>query len=345
MTMKKWGWVLLGLFFVVLFLFSREGFQDTQKIKGPPYTEEDYTTIVSMMDANWIMTEYGGDATTPSSRARIAQNVAPILSQFHADVYQPVSQTLKESDVDKFLEANTSLYNAKHKQFVKSLLVKYFIEQPHGDANLAQTAAQVASANHAQSSGYSDILRELEQGAAAAAGASGPSGPTGPASGAAGASGASGASGPPRPANSSSSAWRSANTAGGGGNQKVWGPRFNGLGMGSGFGGPDDTRGYPTLLGPTPKPSTMVEGAGIVRDPRGHGSGSGSGSGGPDSNTPSSSSLGSDPDNQYLPYSRTPGDKDLIPDPYRNPSNFSTSGESTKTEPIPFLTDFSAFMK
>jgi hypothetical protein len=115
--------------------------------------------------------------------------------------------------------------------------------------------------------------------------------------------------------------------------------------MGSGFGGGDDTRGYPTLLGPTPKPSTMVEGAGIIHDPRGAGAGGAGGGSGGDSHTPSSSSLGSDPNNQYLPYSRTPGDQDLIPDPYRNPSNFSTSGESRKTEPIPFLTDFSAFMK
>jgi hypothetical protein len=335
MTMKKWGWLLLGLV-VILFFFTREGFQDTQKIKGPPYNEEDYIKIASLMDPSWVMSEYNGDTSTPQARQKIAQNVAPILSQFHADVYQPATQTLKDTDVDKFLTANTSLYNAKHKEFVKSLLVAYFINQPHGDANAPQTQAQTVSANYAQSSGYADILRDLEQGvtgSGSSAGPTGPSSPTGPPRG----SGSTGASGPTGPSNSSSSSWRTKNTAGAG-NQKVWGPRFNGLGMGSGFGGGDDTRGYPTLLGPTPKPSTMVEGAGIIRDPRGAGSGS-------DFNTPSSSSLGSDPDNQYLPYSRTPGDKDLIPDPYRNPSNFSTSGESRKTEPIPFLTDFSAFMK
>jgi hypothetical protein len=342
--MKKWGWLLLGLV-VILFFFTREGFQNTQKIKGPPYDQSDYPTIIGLMDPNWV-SSFPTDPSTPEGQNTIASKVTPILGQFHTDVYQPASATLKESDVDSFLRTNTSLYNVTDKAYVKSLLMAYFVNQPHGDANLAQTASQVASANYSQSSGYADILRQLEQGvtgSGSSAGPTGPSGPTGPPRGS-GASGSSGASGPSGPSNSSSSAWRSANTAGAG-NQKVWGPRFNGLGMGSGFGGGDDTRGYPTLLGPTPKPSTMVEGAGIIRDPRGHGSGSGSGSGGPDSNTPSSSSLGSNPDNQYLPYSRTPGDKDLIPDPYRNPSNFSTSGESRKMEPIPFLTDFSAFMK
>jgi ABC-type branched-subunit amino acid transport system substrate-binding protein len=149
MTMKKWGWLLLGLV-VILFFFTREGFQDTQKIKGPPYNEEDYIKIASLMDPSWVMSEYNGDTSTPHAREKIAQNVAPILSQFHADVYQPATQTLKDTDVDKFLTANTSLYNAKHKEFVKSLLVAYFINQPHGDANAPQTQAQTVSANYTQ---------------------------------------------------------------------------------------------------------------------------------------------------------------------------------------------------
>jgi len=337
MTMKKWGWLLLGLV-VILFFFTREGFQDTQKIKGPPYDPTDYPKIIGLMDASWV-SSFPVDPSTPDGQNTIAMKVTPILGQFHADVYQPATAPLKESDVDKFLAKNTSLYNVTDKAHFKTLLMGYFVNQTAGAANAPQTAAQIASANYAQSSGYSDILKEIEQGAAAAAGVS-PTGPTGPSapSGptAPSSTGPSSPSGPSGPASSNPTfAWSSNKSNG---QQKIWGPRFNGTGMGSGFGGANDTRPYPTLLGPTPKPSTMVEGAGIVRQPRHDESGS-------DKNTPSSSSLGSDPDSQYLPYSRTPGDQDLIPDPYRVAANFTASTGSTKTEPVPFLTDFSAFMK
>jgi len=60
---------------------------------------------------------------------------------------------------------------------------------------------------------------------------------------------------------------------------------------------------------------------------------------------PNSGGLGSDANSRFLPYSRVPGDMDLVPDPYRISSTFSTSSYSSKTEPAPFLADFSAFLK
>lgn len=60
---------------------------------------------------------------------------------------------------------------------------------------------------------------------------------------------------------------------------------------------------------------------------------------------PSTASLGSDANSGFLPYSRSPGDQDLIPDPYRLARNYSTASYSSKTDPVPFLTDFSAFQK
>lgn len=60
---------------------------------------------------------------------------------------------------------------------------------------------------------------------------------------------------------------------------------------------------------------------------------------------PSSASLGSEENAKFFPFSRSPGDMDLIPDPYRVSSTFTTSSYSSKTEPVPFLTDFSAFLK
>jgi hypothetical protein len=60
---------------------------------------------------------------------------------------------------------------------------------------------------------------------------------------------------------------------------------------------------------------------------------------------PNSTSTGSDERSRYFPYSRMPGDMDVIPDPYRVAQTFSASSYASKTEPVPFLTDFSAFQR
>jgi hypothetical protein len=39
--------------------------------------------------------------------------------------------------------------------------------------------------------------------------------------------------------------------------------------------------------------------------------------------------------------SRSPGDQDLFPNPYQE---FTPSSGSSKTEPVPYLADFSAFL-
>ena len=104
------------------------------------------------------------------------------------------------------------------------------------------------------------------------------------------------------------------NSGGGGDRRKqVFGPLFMGEGEG-GVKGADSskTNKYPQLLGGDGgKASTLVDGAGIVAP--------------------------------TLPFSIEPGDMELIPDPYRVSQQFSTSSYSSKTEPVPFLTDFSAF--
>ena len=60
---------------------------------------------------------------------------------------------------------------------------------------------------------------------------------------------------------------------------------------------------------------------------------------------PSAASLGATEESKFLPYSRVPGDMDVIPDPYRVSNTFSSSSYSSKTDPVPFLTDFSAFLR
>jgi len=123
--------------------------------------------------------------------------------------------------------------------------------------------------------------------------------------------------------------------------QVVYGPVFTSRAEGDG--GPpgidtSKTNQYPELLGGVGDTTSVRTPSGIQ---------------GPSKNwllmqsgsLPSTASLGSDANSMFLPYSRTPGDQDLIPDPYRLARNYSTASYSSKTDPVPFLTDFSAFQK
>lgn len=60
---------------------------------------------------------------------------------------------------------------------------------------------------------------------------------------------------------------------------------------------------------------------------------------------PSDASAGSDPSNMFAATSRVPGDMDLFPNPYIQSTTYSLANGSQKTDPVPFLTDFSAFQK
>ena len=114
-------------------------------------------------------------------------------------------------------------------------------------------------------------------------------------------------------------------------NDNVWGPRTTGLGTPRNFGSGGDGDGqYPTLLGPPRKTSGYMTGVGVLGDK-------------PGADLPSSASMGSDPLSGFLPFSRQPGDQELIADPYRVAQSYSASSYSSKNEPVPFLTDFSAF--
>jgi hypothetical protein len=107
-----------------------------------------------------------------------------------------------------------------------------------------------------------------------------------------------------------------------------------------GYSGTGKPRMYPTLLGPKDPGSTMVEGVGVVPPSKNYTLAQ-------SGQLPGASSLGlaNGVGGSANPMSRQPGDMDLIPDPYRVSQSYSTSSYSSKTEPVPFLSDFSAFMK
>ena len=120
---------------------------------------------------------------------------------------------------------------------------------------------------------------------------------------------------------------------------KLFGPLFRGFGDPGEQGLIDSTKTnlYPELLGGRGKAG--ADGA--------DGAGGAGGLGGIDlkGSIPTSGGLGSDANSQFFPFSRQPGDMDLIQDPYRVSQQFASSSYSFKTEPVPFLTDFSAFQR
>jgi hypothetical protein len=116
-------------------------------------------------------------------------------------------------------------------------------------------------------------------------------------------------------------------------NNQIWGPPFAGLGNRRNWGdGGDGSGRYPNILGPPRQSSAYMSGVGVVPPAQG-------------GNLPSAASTGSDPMAGFLPFSRQPGDQERIPDPYRVSQSYSASSYSSKNEPVPFLTDFSAFQK
>ena len=138
---------------------------------------------------------------------------------------------------------------------------------------------------------------------------------------------------------------------------KLFGPLFTGFGDPGAQGLVDTskTNPYPELLGGRGKVGGAGAGGAGGAGGRGGLGGLGGigGMGGTATNPnldykgsmPSSGGLGSDANSQFFPYSRQPGDMDLVQDPYRVSQQFASSSYSFKTEPVPFLTDFSAFQK
>jgi len=116
-------------------------------------------------------------------------------------------------------------------------------------------------------------------------------------------------------------------TGGGDRLRQVFGPLYTSIGSGGLI--TDDsttTSRYPELLGGggngVPKKNEDEKGA-----------------------MPTIGGLGGLGSSRFFPFSRVPGDMEKIPDPYRVSQTFTAANYSFKTDPVPFLTDFSAFFK
>ena len=197
--MKAWTWGFL-LLVAVLFMWSmsREGFQDTLALHGPPYggcvkdatgkcaTEDDYIVISRMMTPSLVTAlETENNAIKPTAPIRpsasdtarynadllayyrklVDGKISDVMGDFHTSVYQPASAPLTSASVETFLTTRAkSGFLKTNKDGVKALLIAYFVAQTQGAANAGQTAAQIASAQVASESGYESILVALGQG-------------------------------------------------------------------------------------------------------------------------------------------------------------------------------------
>jgi hypothetical protein len=123
--------------------------------------------------------------------------------------------------------------------------------------------------------------------------------------------------------------------------KNIWGPVFSGFGESAAGEGGDSTKtkSYPNLLGGMMgRQSARIDGVGIV-PPSQPGFGLDLGV------LPSTASLGTDANARFLPFSRPQADAGFSADPYRLSKSFSTANYSPQPDPVPFLTDFSAFFK
>lgn len=364
--MKKQVWVLLAIAVVLLMWgFVRERFEPTQSIKAPPYDDAEKKRILNMMPpADKEIYRKSIESNTPGVDGREARvekavlEIPPgIVARFYNEVYKPATTPITQAQIDTFIESGQ--FWPAEGAVLKRLLASYFMS---GVGTSIKT-------------GYADALAELGQGQGYAETASSPNPPpptgfykTGelspyggggydvPDTGSVPGGGKGTETGTTTGGTSTSSYGPTSGgvgTAGGTGTgalidgygsvngKQVYGPAYSGHDTSSLSGGRVDTSRttrYPELLGGMIDTSTRIPGVGVVAPSKNFLLTT-------DGSLPSSCSLGSDANSSFFPTSRCPGDMDVIPDPYRVSRNFSTASYSSKTEPVPFLTDFSAFLK
>lgn len=258
-------WILLILVVLLIVWGSREGFEATQSIKSPPYSDSDKTQIFGMLkmaNQQILMDKAAVKDPKETNKLKIRkiaeEYVIPAVGSFFTTVYKPATTRITNDNVRQFMSTRTSDIAAIEEE----LLVSYFVER-FGQTGTPASKPSVSS-NAPKGLSTSSTV--------------------------------------PKPEKVDR-------------RKQVFGPQFTSIGEGgtvAGGGGVDSsiTNRYPELLG----------GMG---------------------NTTSSKKANID----VLPTSRVPGDMDLIPDPYRVSQTFSSANYGSKTEPLPFLTDFSAFLK
>lgn len=375
--------VIAGL--LLLWSLARERFEATPSIKAPPYDAAEMIRILDMLrpeDQAALIYKVKQETPNETDQQKLnesaGQILAPVIEKFFNSVYKPATVPITEAEIDAFLDQNPSDIKMIHKQALK----RYFIDQSGVGTSTATGYADVL-AELGQGAGYTgtgtsspppvcptgSVLDSNDRcvssttepftcpegyektetncrriGGTEIADPVCPSGmtfssefnachvenitPTCP-------GGYQYMAGECKPKTTTGTSTDAISTASFGPssgmptarNRQVFGPVFTSMAAPVDGDGRDTskTNVYPELLGGMPDTSARIPGARVQMPP--------------------SSSLGTDENARFFPTSRQPGDMDVIPDPYRLSRSFSQASYSSKTEPVPFLTDFSAFLK
>jgi hypothetical protein len=343
--MKKEVWILLGILaLVLLFSYFRESFEATPSIQKPPFSGAELDRVFNML-SNAEQAAYKDaakqkDSTLKDPTKQATQDAGndlnPVMKKFYDDVYGPAPgpAPLTETDIDTFLKTNPP---ATNKIDFKALIKRYFIDQRGvGTAEKSGYAAELASLG--QTTGYTTPGPTGVSSSSSTSTASDVTSATGP----------TGTTGATQETTSGTTTGGSSTSSMGPNNLLpstsgigVFGPTFTGFGETAtayaNGGDSSKTTKYPELLGGGDRaPSTRIEGVGIVQPSKNYQL---------IQDLPGPDQTGSSEQSQFLPYSRSPGDLDKIPDPYRVSQSYKPSSYSYKYDPVPFLTDFSAFQK
>jgi hypothetical protein len=320
-------WVLL-LVVALLFALSvyREGFEATSTIKRlqPGVDDEKIMGVYQSIPVDLrqrldgVIKRNRRSDLPPLTTSEKANNLYFPLTIFYDTVYKPATTPITVANIDTFLQTFGISPNTPEsdKQIIKDFnrvaLISYFIPTAAYDAAFAELG---------QSAGYSARpapIADPVSGVTTVSTLPPPPSTTGgngvPGSGGMLTGSTTGGSSTSAGPNSGSSDRRN----------QVFGPLFTSVGNGRIVDGGDSskTNRYPKLLG-----------GGDSRKAE------------KNSSMPTAAGLGANEDSKFLPTSRVPGDMEKIPDPYRVSQQFSASNYSFKTDPVPFLTDFSAFQK
>jgi hypothetical protein len=346
-------WIVLAVLGLLLIAgLLRERFEATASIKGPPYddaTKQHIYGMANTADQKILLDKAIADnptknPNTPADKtfleAAAGGYIAPAVGEFFTSVFKPATTPITNDTVATFMTTRTGALKA----IEESVLKRYFVGQQGIGTAVASGYADVLKGLN-QNVGY---LRDSPPGAAAGAGAGAGVG-AGDASVAGGTAPGADTTTPPETAEPTPS---TTNTTGGssvstyaptGGstdNKNVWGPAWAGADESTSGRSGDSTKTttYPVLLGGygggagTPE-RTRIDGVGVT-----NASGSGI-------TLPPVATTGSEPNSQFLPNARVPAATDFSGDPYRLAKTYSAASHSSKTDPVPFLTDFSAFFK
>jgi hypothetical protein len=317
-------WILVAIAVALLFWsVSREGFAETPTIKPAPYDAAEKTRIFKMLtkaDQDVLVNEVktqGGDDDEERNILNAKAFLEMVVGRFYNVKYTSATQPITIEVVKAFVADQLAKRGGGGAVIMPNTagayeraLKAYFVDQQTTTTGDVTPGAVghidgVASASYATTQGTT----------------------------------AGGTTGGSSTTSAAPNAGPATTTTKG---QLVYGPTFTSMGEPVNGGNPgkdtSKTNQYPELFGGRGDCTSVRTAAGIQ---------------GPSQNwllsqsgaLPSTASLGSDENCKYVPFSRTPGDQDLIPDPYRLSRNYSSSSYSNKTDPVPFLTDFSAFQK